>query len=93
MKLYTTIQAEKLTNGTISIVKKSQGSNTHLDINIIDEAGALMAHLKVHALKSGKPVIYFTSLPQHAYITTNQAEYEAIVLLESPKGKQQIDNE
>ncbi len=87
MKLYAKIQGEKLTDGKISWVKKGQGSNTRLDINIMNEAGALLAYVTVSEREGDLPVVYFTHLKHHAYLATSDIEHDAILKIE--KGKKQ----
>lgn len=91
MKLYATIQAEKLQDGKTIIVKKSQGSNTLLDINITNEHGHLLAYVQVLHRENALPMVYYARVPQHAYSTTSLAERDAIVSMEKDKGKKQKD--
>lgn len=92
MNIYSIIQAEKLQDGKTIIVKKGQGSNTHLNINIIDETKALIAHIKISYRKDRQlqllPLIYFTHVPAHGYLCTSQTEYEYLL-----KANKQKDNE
>lgn len=89
MKLYTTVQAQKLQDGKIITVKKSQGSNTELNINITNEKGWLLAYIQVLERKGQLPMVYFVPIIQHAYEVRSPLERDAIVEIE--KGKKQKD--
>lgn len=91
MKLYATIQAQKLQDGKLITVKKAQGSNTNLDIDITNGTGGLIAYVQVMHRRDALPMVYFVPVLHHAYATYNNEERSAIMKLEETKGKQKKD--
>lgn len=89
MKLYTTIQAQKLQDGKLITVKKAQGSNTELHINIMNETKGLLAYVHVLYRENELPMVYFVPVRHHAYEVRSDAERSIIV--EREKGKKQKD--
>lgn len=71
MKLYATIETEKLINGEIKTVTKHQGSNTCIEINIQGEDGEFLGLFRMKKTRDSVGDLWYATIDFAEYVYVN----------------------